>query len=249
MTCANLSVSIVVPALNEVERIAECLQRLRHDFAACELILVDGGSTDGTAEIAAPLARVVRSGPGRAVQMNAGARQASGDVLWFVHADTVIAPEALGQLHSALLDPAVVGGGLSLRFDRSIPGLELLARSSNARARRLHQIFGDQAMFVRRGVFDRLGGFPPIPLMEDLELSRRLHRQGRLVLLPATSTASARRFAEHGTWQMVAFVQYLKLLYFAGVPPEQLARRYRRGPRLPRPRRCAPEVTRARSAH
>ncbi|HET8588924.1 MAG TPA: TIGR04283 family arsenosugar biosynthesis glycosyltransferase [Nakamurella sp.] len=241
-----LSVSIVVPVLNEADRITGCLARLRHGFADCELVVVDGGSTDATVALAERVAPVLHSAAGRAVQMNAGAARTTGEVLWFVHADTLIDPDALGQVRAALADPRVVGGGLCLRFDHRTPGLDLLARTSNARARRLHQIFGDQALFVRRSVFERVRGFPPWPLMEDLELSRRLHRVGRLVLLPATSTASARRFVEHGTWQMVAFMQYLKLAYFAGVSPERLARSYERGPHLPRPRRSRREVADAR---
>lgn len=235
--------SIVVPTLNEADNITGCLTRLHRDFAGCEVIVVDGGSTDRTVELAERLGPVLRSDRGRATQMNAGATRATGDVLWFVHADTGVAPQALAQMRTALADPAVVGGGLRLSFDRRTAGLDLLARSSNVRARRLHQVFGDQSLFVRRRVFEELGGFPPWPLMEDLELSRRLHRRGRLVVLQATSTASARRFAEHGTWQMVLFMQYLKLLYFAGVAPERLERRYESGPPLPAPRRSShPEV-------
>lgn len=229
MSGPTVSVSIVVPVRNEAAGIGECLGRLRRDFAGCELVVVDGGSTDSTLELAEPLARVVRAEPGRARQMNAGAARTSGDVLWFVHADTWLDPAALPELRAVMADPAVVGGGLTLRFDRRSTGLDFLARTSNTRANRLHHVFGDQAMFVRRDVFDALGGFPPLPLMEDLELSRRLHRVGRLVLA-ATSTASARRFEAHGTWPMIAFMQYLKLLYFAGVDPDEIARRYERGP-------------------
>ncbi|WBB61802.1 TIGR04283 family arsenosugar biosynthesis glycosyltransferase [Streptomyces sp. WMMC500] len=234
------AVSIVMPVLDEAATVGPALARLRRDFPGCELIVVDGGSADGTAGLAAAYATVVPSARGRAVQMNTGARLATGDVLWFVHADTAIHPGALGQIRTALADPAVVGGGLTLRFDRRGPGLEYLARASNARARRLHHIFGDQAMFVRRSVFEALGGFPELAIMEDLELSRRLHRRGRLAVLPATSTASARRFTEHGTWRMIFFMQYLKVLYFAGVDPERIRRRYARGPRLTRRRPPAP---------
>jgi rSAM/selenodomain-associated transferase 2 len=226
-------VSIVVPVLNEEATVQAALSRLCRDFHDCELIVVDGGSTDATVELAAAHATVVHSARGRAKQMNEGARHARGDVLWFVHADTTIDPAALGQIRACLADPAVVGGGLTIRFDRRTPGLNYLAWSSNARARRLHHIFGDQAMFVRRGVFDELGGFPDLALMEDLEMSRRLHRRGELRLLPATSTASSRRFTAHGTWRMIAFMQYLKLLYFAGVDTETIRDRYAAGPRLP----------------
>jgi rSAM/selenodomain-associated transferase 2 len=225
-------VSIVVPVLNEEATVQSALSRLCRDFPGCELIVVDGGSTDATAELAATLATVVHSPRGRGRQMNKGARHSSGDVLWFVHADTEIDPAALGQIHDSLADPKVVGGGLTLRFDRRTPGLNYLARTSNARARRLHHIYGDQAMFMRRTVFEELGGFPELAIMEDLEMSRRLHRRGRLRVLPATSTASARRFTEHGTWRMIAFMQYLKLLYFAGVDPERIRRLYATGPRL-----------------
>jgi len=225
-------VSIVVPVLNEASRIEECLTRIVRDFAGCELVVVDGGSTDGTVERAARLARVVHCRPGRGPQLNAGAAATSGEIIWFLHADTRIDPGALGQIRGAVADPAVVGGGLSIRFDRASPALGYLAWSSNQRARRLGHIFGDQAMFVRRTVFDRLGGFPDIPLMEDFDLSRRLRRRGRLVLLDATSTASARRFETHGTWRMIAFMQYLKLLFVAGADPHRIAARYQAGPGL-----------------
>ncbi|MEU9245380.1 TIGR04283 family arsenosugar biosynthesis glycosyltransferase [Streptomyces sp. NPDC048385] len=232
-----LSVSIVVPVLNEAATITTALARLRRDFPDCDLVVVDGGSTDNTPELAAAWATVVAGERGRARQMNTGARRTHGDVLWFIHADTAIDPAALTQLRACLAaDPEAVGGGLTLRFDQRVPALNYLAYTSNQRARRLHHIFGDQAMFVRRTVFDELGGFPDLPLMEDLEFSRRLHRRGRLLLLPATSTASARRLTAHGAWRMIAFMQYLKLLYFAGVDCEQIARRYAAGPpRLPRP--------------
>ncbi|MYS23803.1 transferase 2, rSAM/selenodomain-associated [Streptomyces sp. DvalAA-14] len=225
-------VSIIVPVLNEEATIHGALSRLRRGFPDCELIVVDGGSTDATVELAAPLSTVIAGERGRARQMNEGARHASGDILWFVHADTAVDPDALSQIRVALADPAVVGGGLSLRFDRRTPALNYLAWTSNARARRLHHIFGDQAMFIRRTDFDALGGFPALPIMEDLEMSRRLHKRGALRVVPATSTASSRRLTAHGTWRMIAFMQYLKLLYFAGVDPEAIQVRYTAGPRL-----------------
>lgn len=228
-------VSLVMPVRNERVRVAAAMQRLARDFPGCELIVVDGGSDDGTlaaANHAAPgRATVVSAPPGRARQMNAGAALATADVLWFVHVDTALDPAALDQLTGALRDPAVVGGGLTLRFDRSSFGLNYLARASNIRARRLHWVFGDQALFVRREVFEALGGYPDLPIMEDLELSRRLARRGLLVILPAASTASARRFEQHGTWRMLVLMQWLKALYFAGVDPQTIARRYEAGTR------------------
>ena len=227
---APLPVAIVVPTLNEAGGIVAALRRLRHDFPDCELVVVDGGSSDATATLAACHARVLHSPCGRAVQMNVGASATTAPVLWFVHADCRIDPKALGQIRAALVDPRVVGGGLSLRFDRRSIGLDYLAWSSTKRARHLHQVFGDQAMFVRRDAFEMLGGFPEIAIMEDLELSRRLARCGRLVVLRATSTASSRRFVEHGTWSMIVFMQVLKACYFLGVAPQKICRLYRTGP-------------------
>jgi rSAM/selenodomain-associated transferase 2 len=232
--------SIVIPVLNEQAYIAATLTRLARDFGDCEIVVVDGGSTDGTvetatttiaAELGRPTVRVIRGPRGRARQMNTGAAHATGDVLWFVHADTRIDPTAEQQIRAALVDPAVVGGGLTLRFDRAGPALRYLAWTSNQRARRLHWIFGDQAMFVRREVFHAIGGFPGLPIMEDLEASRRLAHQGQLVVLAATCTASARRFDQHGTWRMLVFMQWLKALHFAGVDAGEIARRYTAGPR------------------
>ncbi len=231
----RLSVSIVVPVLNEAQRLPALLNRLSRDFPGCEVVVVDGGSTDGTTDLVTPPARLVHAPRGRGRQLNAGASAAAGDVLWFHHADTLVEPSALPQLRAAIADPAVVGGGCRLRFDRESLALRYVAWTSNARARRLHWVFGDQAMFVRRSDFDTLGGFPDLPLMEDLELSRRLARIGRLALLPAASTASARRFDTHGTWRLLAFMQWLKVLYFAGVDPDEIARRYEAGPWPRRP--------------
>lgn len=230
------SVAIVVPVLNEQARIAGTLVRLRHDFPDCPVVVVDGGSTDATASLVTPPARLVRSRPGRGPQLAAGVAACDADVIWIHHVDSRVEPAALAQLRAALADPRVVGGGCSLRFDRADRGLDRLAAASNLRARRLGWIFGDQAMFVRRAVLDRIGGVPDLPIMKDLELSRRLARVGSTVVLPATSTASARRFTEHGTVGMVLFMQWLKLRYFAGADPAALARSYAAGP-PPRRRR------------
>ncbi|MGH3491991.1 MAG: hypothetical protein ACRDRL_11640, partial [Sciscionella sp.] len=160
-------------------------------------------------------------------------------VLWFVHADSVPAAAALPQLRAALTEPGVVGGGCAIRFDRRTPSLRYLGYASTMRARILHEIYGDQALFVRRSIFDALGGFPPLPLMEDLEFSHRLRRVGRVVVLPARVSASARRFTANGTWRMIVFMQYLKLCYAGGVDPERIRQRYEAGPGLIRRNREA----------
>jgi rSAM/selenodomain-associated transferase 2 len=224
-------VSIVVPVLDEQDAVVGLLDHLAAHFSACEVVVVDGGSRDATVERATGRARVITAPRGRGPQLNAGAAAARGDVLWFVHVDTRPDPSALAGIHRALADPAVVGGGCRIRFDRGGPALAWLRVTSNLRARHLHWIFGDQAMFVRREVFEHVGSFPELPIMEDLEMSRRLARQGRLVLLRSGCTASARRFVDQGTLRMIVVMQYLKALYFLGVAPDRIAERYARARR------------------
>jgi rSAM/selenodomain-associated transferase 2 len=234
---AGPSIAIVVPVRNEADGLEASLRRILDAFPECDLVVVDGDSTDGSATVARRWARqVIVRAPGRAAQMNAGAAATSAEVLWFVHADCRLPADATAQIRRAMTNPDVVGGGLRLAFDRRGAGLDWLAVTSNLRARHLHWVFGDQAMFVRRSVFDSVGGFPDLPLMEDLELSRRLARRGRLVVVPATVTASARRLANQ-PWRMNVFMQWLKLLYFLGVDPEAIRARYDEGPRRLRGRR------------
>lgn len=162
-TVGAATVSIVVPVLDEQDSIVDCLRRLRSDLPGCEIVVADGGSTDRTRELATLQARCVGSLPGRARQMNAGAAATTGEILWFVHVDCVVPGTALPALRAALSDPEVLGGGLRLSFDRRSAGLDWLVWTSNQRAHRLGWIFGDQAMFIRREVFDAVGGFPDIP--------------------------------------------------------------------------------------
>lgn len=220
------NLSIVVPVLDEQDLIVGLLTHLRRLAPDAEIVVVDGGSTDQTVERAAPLARVIHAPRGRGPQADAGGAAASGDVLWFVHADTRPNDKALEAMAAALADPRVVGGGFRLRFDRDGAALRWLAWTSNRRARHLGWIFGDQAMFVRREHFEAVGGFRAMVLMEDLDLSRRLRSRGRFVLLDPRCTASARRFTEQGTVRLIVRMQWCKLLYFAGVAPEDIRRRY-----------------------
>ncbi len=221
-----VTVSIIVPVLDEEDLVVGLLEHLRASFGSCEIVVADGGSRDRTVERARDLASIVTAPPGRGPQAGAGAAAAAGDVLWFVHVDTRLAPGALDELRAALADPDVVGGGFRIRFDGPGAALRWLEWTSNLRARYLHWVFGDQAMFVRREHFAAAGGFGDLVLMEDLELSRRLNRHGRLVLLPGPSAASARRFVETGTVRMIVLMQWCKLLYFLGVAPEEIRRRY-----------------------
>jgi rSAM/selenodomain-associated transferase 2 len=219
--------SIIVPALNEAAGIERALARLqplrerRH-----EVIVVDGGSDDATRRLAQPLADQVLSAPrGRAVQMNAGAACAQGEGLVFLHADTHL-PEAADRAVAAALRESPWG-----RFDVRIAGrnplLGAVAWTMNLRSRLTGIATGDQAIFVRRRVFESLGGYAPIPLMEDIELCRRLRAVGWPVCLAARVETSARRWEARGVLRTVVLMWRLRLAYWLGVDPARLAERYR----------------------
>jgi rSAM/selenodomain-associated transferase 2 len=220
-------ISIVVPVLDEADEIAATLASAA-DPEVGEVIVVDGGSRDGTCEIAAGLGhRVIAAPRGRAAQMNAGATRAHGEVLLFLHGDTRLPPGFGAQVRAAVAAGAVAG-----RFDVDLRGrhglLPVVAELINARSRLTRMATGDQAMFVRRDVFASLGGFAAIPLMEDVELSGRLRRAGPYAALRARVSTSGRRWEEHGVARTVALMWALRFAFWCGVPAERLARHYRR---------------------
>jgi rSAM/selenodomain-associated transferase 2 len=221
-------ISIIIPVLNEAAGIVGALQRLQPlRTRGHEVIVVDGGSGDGTPALAASLAdRILHAPRGRARQMNAGAQVASGRVLLFLHADTRL-PEAADRLILDRLQGTRRGWG---RFDVIIEGkhplLRLIAWSMNLRSRLSGVCTGDQGLFVGRALFDGVGGYPQIELMEDIALTRRLRRTGPpLVLRPAVIT-SGRRWEQHGVWRTMLLMWWLRLRYFLGTPPAQLQRIY-----------------------
>jgi rSAM/selenodomain-associated transferase 2 len=192
------------------------------------VILVDGGSDDATMQVAARFSsvRLLTSPRGRARQMNAGARAARGDILLFLHADTWLPQEALGAVSAALDDARVVGGRFDVRFDSPRPVLRMIAFFMNLRSRASGISTGDQAIFVRRDVFETMGGYPDIPLMEDIELSRRLKRRGRLAALSSRVTTSARKWEREGAVRTMALMWAFRFLYMVGVSPARLHRWY-----------------------
>ena len=228
-----MTLSVVVPALDEAANLTRLLPDLARTCPGAEVIVVDGGSRDGTAAVASgrPGVRFLASARGRARQMNAGAREASGDVLLFLHADTRLPEGAAVAIVEALGAPAVVGGRFDVRFDSPRRILRVVAWFMNARSRATSICTGDQAIFVRRADFEAVGGYPDIPLMEDIELSRRLKARGRLAALRVRVTTSARKWEREGPLRTIGLMWALRLLHFCGVAPARLHRWYYGAPR------------------
>ncbi|MFW5972791.1 MAG: TIGR04283 family arsenosugar biosynthesis glycosyltransferase [Bacteroidota bacterium] len=218
-------ISVVIPALNEASCIERTLRAIPLDESPVEMIVVDGGSTDGTPEIAARLARVIRGDRGRARQMNAGAAEARGDILLFLHADTLLPDGALAAIRNALDDPSVEAGAFRLRFDERTPMLRLYSLCTSLPTSRL--CFGDRGLFVRRSAFEAVGGFPDIPIFEDAEIVRLLHRRGGFRLLKPAVITSARRFIGNGTIRQQLLNIALVLYFLGGGDPSRATRFYR----------------------
>ncbi|MGZ8483162.1 MAG: TIGR04283 family arsenosugar biosynthesis glycosyltransferase [Candidatus Binatia bacterium] len=221
-----MNISVIVPVLNEEKSIAATLQALVH-LQPHETIVVDGGSQDRTAEIAAECGvKVILSERGRARQMNRGARQASGEVLLFLHADTRLPPTAFSDIAGAMGDPRYVGGRFDVELDGKHWMLPLVGRLISYRSRLSKVATGDQALFVRRAVFQRMGGFADIPLMEDIAFCRRLKGLGEVACLRSRVVTSARRWEVDGVWRTIFRMWTLKLLYLTGVSPARLKQFY-----------------------
>ncbi|GAA4649235.1 TIGR04283 family arsenosugar biosynthesis glycosyltransferase [Kistimonas scapharcae] len=223
-----MKLSIIIPVLNEASVLRQKLTGLQCFRASGhELILVDGGSDDETISMAEGLADLVITSPkGRSLQMNAGAAMATGDVLLFLHADTTLPVGA----DALIADCLGVGDGWG-RFDVRLTGrhglFRIIERMISWRSRFTGVASGDQGMFVSAALFNRLGGYAPIPLMEDLELSRRLIKIQRPHCLKACVVTDSRRWEKHGIVTTVLLMWRLRLQYYAGVAPERLARSYR----------------------
>jgi rSAM/selenodomain-associated transferase 2 len=227
------SLSIVIPVLNEAPRIAAALAALAPLRArGAQIVVADGGSRDGTADIARPLAdRMITAVRGRAAQMNAGAAATDGAVLLFLHADTALPPNADALVLDGLRRSGRVWGRFDIGIDGRSPLLQFVAAAMNARSRLTGSATGDQAMFCTRQAFAAAGGFPDIPLMEDVALSKRLKRAGPPLCLAAAAITSGRRWDERGVIRTIGLMWRLRLAYWLGAPPAALARRYGYAPR------------------
>jgi rSAM/selenodomain-associated transferase 2 len=224
-------VSVVVPAWNEAERLPRLLDALeRCHPAPHEVIVVDGGSRDSTADLARRRARLIEAERGRASQQNAGAREASGEVLWFLHADCAPPPSAVEEIRGAIAQGAP-GGCFQIAFlaeERTLhPLVPWIERGINTRTRVTRRGTGDQGLFVRREVFRDVGGFPPWPLFEDVALAAGLSRAGHPAVCRGPLETSPRRWLRHGVARTMALMWGLRLAYLAGASPESLASRWR----------------------
>ena len=224
--------SVIIPALNEEKTIGACLEALEKTEApgTVEVIVVDGGSRDGTTGIASsfPGAKIATSPPGRGIQMNRGAREATGEVLLFLHADVILPPKTDSLIRHGLAKPGAIGGWFKVRTIVSPERgwvFRSLISTANWRSHFGRYPYGDQAVFVKRNVFEKLRGFRDIPIMEDIEFSRRLRREGTLVKVDAYVKVSGRRW-EKNIVRNVLKLKLLPLLYRLGVSPTTLARFY-----------------------
>lgn len=223
-----MAVSVVVPVVNEELQVAAAVVSA-WESGATEVIVVDGGSHDRTCDRAAEAgARVLVSPPGRAVQQNKGAGEAIGDVLVFLHADCRLPPGAAAEAEQVLADPRVVGGAFRQRIDAD-GGLYRLLEHGNAwRARRRQVPYGDQGLFVRRDCFEAVGGFPEVPLMDDVMLAQALRRLGRLEFLEGPLVVNARRWKKQGVVRQTLRNWCLLAAWRCGVSLDRLASLYRR---------------------
>ena len=231
-----MSISIIIPTLNEERTIIATLVHTA-TLGFDELIVVDGGSTDDTPALVesyrlstqssalSPVRRVTAP-PGRARQMNEGAKASRGEILLFLHADTQLPHDAKTMIDTTLADRRMVGGRFDVRFDRPSMWGTVISRMMNWRSRWSGLATGDQALFVRRPIFEQMGGFADMPLMEDIEFSRRLKQAGTIATLTTTATTSFRRWEQHGPVRTILLMWTLRFLYWIGVDPHTLSRWY-----------------------
>jgi rSAM/selenodomain-associated transferase 2 len=221
-------ISIVIPTLNESENIKGAIASIQKS-ANIEIIVVDGGSSDETVEIAQSLdVKVISSSPGRAVQMNAGATVASGEILLFLHADSRLGVGFDAQIRQTLSQPRVVAGAFDLQIDALPLVFRLVEWGVQLRSRFFQMPYGDQAIFLTKKVFQEIGGFPELPIMEDFELIRRLNSQGRIVIINTPVITSARRWLQKGVFKTTLLNQIIIIAYLLGVSPNRIRSWYRR---------------------
>lgn len=221
--------TIIIPVFNEAERIRETLTGIL-TLSDIEIIVVDGGSSDRTVSLAAEIGvkAVICPNLGRAAQMNYGATLAHGDILLFLHADTQLPANFQDWVREILGQSGVMAGAFELQIEGKQWGLRLIESLVNLRSRFCSLPYGDQAIFVKKQIFEEMGGFPQLPIMEDFELIRRLKRQGKIAIAPIPVITSGRRWQKLGIVKTTIINQIMIMGYFLGISPEKLAIWYRK---------------------
>jgi rSAM/selenodomain-associated transferase 2/rSAM/selenodomain-associated transferase 1 len=221
-------ISVIIPTLNEAGCIEETITHVQKSDQV-EIVVVDGGSRDDTVALVRSLGvRLFSTKASKAVQMNTGAAESNGDVLLFLHADTRLPENFEAKVMAAVSQNGFSAGAFSLGIDSDARGLRLIERIANWRSRVFQMPYGDQALFVCRNLFNAVGGFPDFPIMEDFELVRRLRRKGKISVLPDSVLTSPRRYLNFGILKTWFLNQVIIAAYYLRVPPERLARWYRR---------------------
>lgn len=221
-------ISIIIPTYNEAGNIREAIA-CTQPSTNVELIVVDGGSQDDTVTIAESLnVKVIASAPGRATQMNTGAMAASGDILLFLHADTRLPPGFDGMIRTAVQQPQMVAGAFALQINATLWTLRWVEKGVNWRSRFCQMPYGDQAIFLTAELFDKVGNFPDLPIMEDFELIRRLKSIGKIIIIPVPVITSARRWLQKGVFYTTILNQIVITAYLLGISPKRIRRWYRR---------------------
>lgn len=220
-----MKISIVIPVLNEARHLPNTLSIQATDV---EIIVVDGGSQDETVAIAQSFGvKVLQSAPGRAAQMNTGAKVASGEILLFLHADTRL-PDGFDQMIREALKTAIAGA-FELSIDANQPGIRWIEQGVNWRSRYLQLPYGDQALFLRTETFHKIGGFPDLPIMEDFEFVRTLRQLGKIMILPKPVITSGRRWQKLGVFRTTIVNQIVVFAYLIGISPTRIQAWYRSG--------------------
>ncbi|TVM00929.1 MAG: glycosyltransferase [Candidatus Brocadia sp. WS118] len=224
MQVASLKISVIIPTLNEESHLEKTLQSITKQEGDYEFFVVDGGSSDNTVTIAKRYTAVITSQRGRAIQMNTCAKACSGDILLFLHADTILPDNAFREIRKRMKDDAVAGGSFYIAFDTDTFILRGVSFITRFNFRLFH--FGDQGIFVRRNVFQTLHGYKEIPIMEDYDFYKRLGRHGKVILLRMPVISSARRFVRKGVIRQLLINKLVVLAYWAGVNIHTMKRFY-----------------------
>lgn len=219
-----MKISVVIPSLNEESHIEKTLQSVTKQDGDYEFFVADGGSSDNTVTIAKRYTMVINSQRGRAIQMNTGAKACGGDILLFLHADTILPDNAFREIRKRMKDDTVAGGSFYIAFDADTFILRGVSFITRFNFRLFH--FGDQGIFVRRSIFQTLNGYKKMPIMEDYDFYKRLGRQGKVILIRMPVISSARRFIRKGVIRQLLINKFVVLAYWAGVNIQTIKRFY-----------------------